>query len=74
MAERAFISRSTLAKLAKGAPTVSTGAYVTVLAILGLADGVGELAARSTDTLGLDMEEERRPRRIVPRGRRKARS
>lgn len=67
MAERAFISRSTLAKIEKGDPTASIGAYVTVLAILGMVEGVGELADRRKDVLGLDIEEDRLPRRIAPR-------
>lgn len=71
MAERAFVSRSTYAKMEKGDPTVSMGAYATVLAILGLVDGVGELADRSSDSLGLDLDEERLPQRIFRRGRRK---
>ena len=71
MAERAFVSRSTYAKIEKGDPTVSIGAYVTVLAILGLVDSVGQLADRSNDTLGLDIDEDRLPRRIMPRGRKK---
>ena len=71
MAERAFISRSTLAKIEKGDPTVSIGAYLTVLAILRLVEGVGELADRSKDVMGLDIEEDRLPRRIAPRGRRR---
>ena len=71
MAERAFVSRSTYAKIEKGDPTVSMGAYATVLAILGLVDGVGELADRSSDSLGLDLDEERLPQRIFRRGRRK---
>lgn len=74
MAERAFISRSTLAKIEKGDPTASIGAYLTVLAILGLVEGVGELADRSKDVLGLDIEEDRLPQRIVPHGRTKTRS
>ena len=74
MAERAFVSRSTYAKIEKGDPTVSMGAYATVLAILGLVDGIGELADRSSDSLGLDLDEERLPRRIVRRGRRKVAS
>ena len=69
MAERAFISRSTLAKIESGSATVSIGAYVTVLAILGLTEGVGQLADRSRDELGLDIEEERLPKRIVSRRR-----
>ena len=71
MAERAFVSRSTYAKIEKGDPTVSMGAYATVLAILGLVDGVGELADRSSDSLGLDLDEERLPQRVFRRGRRK---
>ena len=71
MAERAFVSRSTYAKIEKGDPTVSMGAYATVLAILGLVDGIGELADRSSDSLGLDLDEERLPQRIFRRGRRK---
>ena len=42
MAARAFLSRSTYNKIEKGDPTVSMGAYVTVLAILGLVDGIGQ--------------------------------
>ena len=64
MAERAFVSRSTYAKIEKGDPTVSIGAYVTVLAILGIAEGVGQLADRSNDTR--DLDEDRLPQRIVP--------
>ncbi len=65
MAERAFVSRSTYTKIEKGDPTVSVGAYVSVLAILGLVGGVGMLADRSNDGLGLDIEEDRLPQRIV---------
>lgn len=71
MAERAFISRSTLAKIEKGDPTVSMGAYLSVLAILGLVKDIGDVADRSRDTIGLNMEEDRLPQRIVFRGRRK---
>ncbi len=66
MAERAFISRSTYTKIEKGDPTVSFGAYASVLAILGMADGIGQLADRSKDTVGLDIDEERLPKRIMP--------
>lgn len=72
MAERAFVSRSTYNKIEKGDPTVSFGAYATVLAILGMADGIGQLADRSRDTIGLDIDEERLPQRIrSPRRKRK---
>ena len=65
MAERAFVSRSTYTKVEKGDPTVSIGAYASVLAILGMADGIGQLAERTLDTIGLDIEEDRLPKRIV---------
>ena len=69
MAERAFVSRSTYSKIEKGDPTVSIGAYVTVLAILGLVDSVGDLADRGSDSLGLNLDEDRLPKRIVQRRR-----
>ena len=67
MAERAFISRGTLYKLEKGDPSVSMGVYATVLALLGLIDGLGNVADRGTDTLGLDIDEDRLPKKIQPR-------
>ena len=71
MAERAFISRATLYKVEKGDPTVSMGIYATVLAILGLAKGLGEIADRINDPLGLDLDEEHLPKRITSRRRRR---
>ena len=67
MAERAFISRGTLYKVERGDPTVSIGIYATVLSILGLADGLGALADRRKDELGLDIEEDRLPKKVQPR-------
>ena len=64
MAERAFLSRSTLARIEKGDPSVSMGAYLSVLAILGLVKHFGQVADRANDTLGLDMDEDRLPKRI----------
>jgi len=74
MAERAFISRGTLYKVERGDPTVSMGIYATVLSILGLVDGLADVADRRDDTLGLDLEEERLPRKIVSHRRSKKRS
>ncbi len=72
MAERAFISRGTLSRIEKGDPTVSMGAYLTVLAIFGLVERVGDLADRTSDAIGLDIDEERLPQRITePRRRQK---
>ncbi len=73
MAERAFISRATLYKVEKGDPTVSIGIYATVLAILGLAEGLGQVANRINDTLGLDLDEDHLPKKIMPTRRRKNR-
>ena len=74
MAERAFISRGTLYKLEKGDPSVSMGVYATVLSLLGLIDGLGDLADRGTDTLGLDIDEDRLPKKVHPSGRKRVRS
>lgn len=71
MAERAFISRGTLYKVEKGDPSVSMGIYATVLSILGLVKDLGNVADRRADTLGLDIEEDRLPRKVQPRRRKK---
>ena len=71
MAERAFISRGTLHKVEKGDPTVSMGIYAAVLAILGLVDGIAQAADRCNDSLGLDIDEERLPKKVQPRRRAK---
>lgn len=64
MAERAFISRNTLYKLERGDPSVSIGIYATVLSILGLVDGLGDIAERREDEIGLDLDEDNLPDRI----------
>ncbi len=64
MAERAFISRNTLYKLERGDPNVSIGIYAAVLAILNLVENLGEIAERSQDQLGLDIEEDNLPKKI----------
>lgn len=64
MAERASISRVTLAKVEKGDPGVALGNYASVLFVLGLADRLAELADPRHDTVGLGLEEERLPKRI----------
>ena len=64
MAERAFISRNTLARVEKGDAGVSMGIYASVLFVLGMVDRLGELADAAADPVGLSLEEERLPRRI----------
>ena len=67
MAERAFISRGTLYKVERGDPSVSMGVYASVLSILGLVDGLATTADPRDDLLGLDIDEDRLPRRVRPR-------
>jgi transcriptional regulator with XRE-family HTH domain len=68
MAERAFITRNTLAKVEKGEPGVSLGIYASVLFVLGLTDRLAELADSARDSLGQDLDQERLPKRVrLPR-------
>lgn len=68
VAERAHISRTTLHKIERGDGGVSIGKYTSVLHVLGLHAGVGQLADRSVDSVGLDVLEENLPKRVrVPR-------
>ena len=64
MAERAFITRPTLAKVEAGDPGVSLGIYATVLFVLGMTDRLAALVDPAHDPLGLSLEEERLPKRI----------
>ena len=73
MAQRAFISRGTLYKAERGDPSVSMGVYATVLAILGLAEDLGQVADRRNDSLGLDLDEDHLPKKIRSRSRERMR-
>ena len=64
MADRAFISRTTLVKLEKGEPGVAMGTYAAVLFVLGRIDRLRELAEARSDEIGLSLEKERLPHRI----------
>jgi transcriptional regulator with XRE-family HTH domain len=64
MAERAFITRPTLRKVERGDPGVSLGIYATILFVLGLTPRLADLADVRTDDVGLQLEEERLPKRI----------
>ncbi len=70
MAQRAFISRTTLVKLEKGDPGVAMGTYATVLFVLGMIDRLREIASARSDEVGLALDEERLPKRIEIRPRR----
>ena len=71
MAQRAFISRTTLLKVEKGGPGVALGTYAAVLFALGMLDRLRDLASAKTDEVGLALEEEHLPKRIDIRPRRK---
>ena len=65
MAERVMISRPTLAKVEHGDPGVSLGTYATVLFALGMLERLTDLCDVAHDRLGLDLESESLPKRIV---------
>ncbi len=64
MAERAFTTRPTLAKIERGDPGVSLGVYASVLFVLGMTDRLVNLVDPAQDPLGQSLEEERLPKRI----------
>jgi len=64
MAERAAITRPTLASVEKGEPSVQMGTYATVLFLLGMTNRIADLADIRQDAAGLQLEEERLPKRI----------
>ncbi|CAN5243302.1 helix-turn-helix transcriptional regulator [soil metagenome] len=71
MAERAMISRGTLARVEKGSPQVSLGIYATVLFILGLHKRLADLADVRSDDIGLSLDDDRLPQKIyLPRSKR----
>ena len=70
MAERAFVARSTLQKVEQGDPGVSLGVYATVLFILGLSERIADRA--DTDSVGLQLDEDRLPQRVRTSKRRSA--
>ena len=68
LAERARISRTTLTKVEKGDESVALGIYAAVLYVLGLVEGLGQLADPATDAIGRSIEERRLPERVrLPR-------
>lgn len=63
VADRAGISRETLAKIQAGDPGVSMGNYASVIFALGFGTGWMELADLTNDQVGQMLEEERLPQR-----------
>ena len=64
MSARLFVARDTLWRLEKGDPTVSVGVLATAVFILQLHEKLANLASPATDTLGLNLDEDRLPKRI----------
>jgi hypothetical protein len=62
VADRAFISRNTLARVEKGDPAVSFGIYASVMQALGLVKPLADVVAE--DEVGTDMEDENLPQRV----------
>lgn len=64
LAEKTGFSRVTLAKIEKGNPYVSIGAYAEIIFILGMTDRLYNLLDPSSDREGNILEKERYPKRI----------
>jgi transcriptional regulator with XRE-family HTH domain len=64
VAERMGVSKSTYQRVEKGDPTVTLGAYVMALYVLGFGDAFRDLIDSSRDDVGLMLDEERLPKRI----------
>jgi hypothetical protein len=70
VAERAMITRTTLARVERGDAGVSMGIYASVLFVMGLGERIGDLADSAADTVGRALEMERLPQRVhLPRRR-----
>jgi DNA-binding XRE family transcriptional regulator len=63
-AQRASISRTTLAKIEKGDPGVALGRYAPALFVMGMVERLADLADLKNDAVGLQLEEEHLPQRI----------
>jgi DNA-binding XRE family transcriptional regulator len=64
MAERVGVAKGTSARMEKGDPAVSMGAYAMALYVLGFSESFGDLADMRSDEHGLILDEERLPKRV----------
>ena len=64
LAERANVSRTTIAKIEKGDSTTSIGAFTAVLFVLGILDRLADLADARHDISGRQLLEEHLPQRV----------
>lgn len=67
VADRAFTTRKTLARIEQGDHGVSMGIYACVLHALGLLDALGDLADPSNDEVGLSLSSADLPKRVRPK-------
>lgn len=64
MAERAGITRKTLAKIEKGEPTVLMASYAQVLFVLGMTERIKDLLDANYDLAGRTLDEDNLPKRV----------
>ena len=67
MAQRMFVSRTTLLKVEQGDCGVSLGAFATALFVLGMIERFADIAEARFDQVGMSLDEERLPKRIRSR-------
>ncbi|SFK98177.1 Helix-turn-helix [Nitrosomonas aestuarii] len=68
MAERMGVTRVTVANIERGEPSTGMGNYAMALHILGKADELEMIMDRTHDALGLDLMDEKLPKRVrVPK-------
>jgi len=65
MADRLQISRPTLRRLEQGDPRVGMGSYATALYVLGMVDGLADLADIANDGVGQLLSRKDLPQRIT---------
>jgi transcriptional regulator with XRE-family HTH domain len=64
MAERAGITRKTLAKIEQGEPTVLMASYARVLFVLGMIERLKDLLDANYDLAGRVLDEDNLPKRV----------
>ena len=64
LAQRAGVSRAVIGKIERGEPTVSMGAWASVIFVLGLIDNLENLASLERDDIAMRLNEEQLPKRV----------
>lgn len=64
MAERMGVAQNTYRRVEKGDASVAMGAYAMALFVLGFGQAVGDLIDVRRDDVGLQLDEERLPKRV----------